>query len=258
MDIARSLFGTRTPDGYSNGQANIYVGTGISEDETDEVFLTDVPEGLTTGLARAGRVGGVSPTVGGSFSAVTPSMWPEDILSKLSQQQDSQLDPNHQPDFRFDEFGFRVEEEDGPEQSSTKLLSEPFVEDPHHRLQWIAYLEFSHSDEVGDLTWEHVDVRLPRTEKLYSMVSAGIPHSLRPQIWMRLSGALLKQQKSEVSYREVVKASSNDALSTSKLIEKNLLRTMPSNACFYDLTSTGIPRLRRVLRALAWFYPEIG
>lgn len=35
--------------------------------------------------------------------------------------------------FRFDEFGFRVDEEDGPEQNSKKLLGIPFVEDPQHR-----------------------------------------------------------------------------------------------------------------------------
>lgn len=35
--------------------------------------------------------------------------------------------------FRFDEFGFRVDEEDGPEQSSNKLLGIPFVEDPQER-----------------------------------------------------------------------------------------------------------------------------
>ena len=35
--------------------------------------------------------------------------------------------------FRFDEFGFRVEEEDGPEPVSNKLLSTPFVEDPQQR-----------------------------------------------------------------------------------------------------------------------------
>lgn len=34
---------------------------------------------------------------------------------------------------RFDEFGFRVDEEDGPEQNSNKLLGIPFVEDPQHR-----------------------------------------------------------------------------------------------------------------------------
>lgn len=41
-------------------------------------------------------------------------------------------------------------------------------------------------------------------------------------------------------------------------IEKDLLRTMPSNACFTSVGSVGVPRLRRVLRALAWLYPEIG
>lgn len=43
---------------------------------------------------------------------------------------------------RFDEFGFRVEEEDGPEQNSKKLLGIPFVEDPQHRL--INYIFFTY------------------------------------------------------------------------------------------------------------------
>ena len=49
---------------------------------------------------------------------------------------------------------------DGPEQSSSKLLSIPFVEDPQHRLQWIAYLEFTHNNEVGDLTWDKVIIHI--------------------------------------------------------------------------------------------------
>lgn len=71
-------------------------------------------------------------------------------------------------------------------------------------------------------------------------------------------GAMEKKLKSEMSYKDINKASSNDALVTSKQIEKDLLRTMPSNSCFSHLSSTGIPRLRRVLRALAWLYPDIG
>jgi hypothetical protein len=58
------------------------------------------------------------------------------------------------------------------------------------RLQWVAHLEFSHNKEVCDLTWDKVEVQLPRTEKLRSMVRSGIPHSLRPQMWMRLSGEI--------------------------------------------------------------------
>lgn len=39
-------------------------------------------------------------TAGGPFSAVTSSMWPQDILVKLSEQDDNS-DPNHQPDYRY-------------------------------------------------------------------------------------------------------------------------------------------------------------
>lgn len=132
------------------------------------------------------------------------------------------------------------------------------MEEPSQRQEWIAHLEFSHNKEACELTWDNVDVMLPRTEKLRNMVRNGIPHSLRPQMWMRLSGALNKKIKSEVSYEEIIKASENDALMTSKQIEKDLLRIMPTNACFSNAKGTGIPRLRRILRGLAWLFPDIG
>lgn len=236
----------------------------ISEDDVDEEFM-DRPEGLNMNDL-------LTPSPGGPFSALTSSMWPQDIMAKLSVVPD---DPNSQPEYRyihftqlkhkiiiylyrFDEFGFRVEEEDGPEQSSNKLLGIPFVEDAQHRLQWVAHLEFSHNKEVSELTWDKVATRLPRTEKLNTMIAAGIPHSLRPQMWMRMSGALEKKHQSELSYKDIVKMSSNDSLMTSKQIEKDLLHTMPTNVCFSHINSTGIPRLRRILRGLAWLYPDIG
>ena len=124
------------------------------------------------------------------------------------------------------------------------------------------------------------------------MVQEGIPHSLRPYIWMRLAGAMTKRANSEVSYRQIVRcdkqpsynysiedntecnlfyaskntldvichfrASSNDHLMTSRQIEKDLLRTLPTNICYSAAKSTGVPRLRRILRGLAWLYPDIG
>lgn len=108
------------------------------------------------------------------------------------------------------------------------------------------------------MTWDNVDILLPRTEKLRNMVRSGIPHSLRPQMWMRMSGALQKKIKSDTSYHDIVKVSSNDALMTSKQIEKDLLRIMPSNVCFSSPSGTGISRLRRILRGLAWLFPDIG
>lgn len=63
-------------------------------------------------------------------------------------------------------------------------------------------------------------MRLPRSEKLRGMIKQGIPHSLRPQLWLRLSGALEKKHKSDLTYKDIVKASANDHLMTSKQIEK--------------------------------------
>ncbi|OXB54454.1 hypothetical protein ASZ78_013511, partial [Callipepla squamata] len=163
-----------------------------------------------------------------------------------------------QPEFRYDEFGFRVDKEDGAEPNSSKLLGLPLTEEPQQRLKWQAHLEFTHNHDVGDLTWDKIEVTLPHSDKLRSLVLAGIPHSMRPQLWMRLSGALQKKRNSEMSYRDIVKNSSNDETIAAKQIEKDLLRTMPSNACFSNMNSIGVPRLRRILRGLAWLYPEIG
>jgi len=71
-------------------------------------------------------------------------------------------------------------------------------------------------------------------------------------------GAYLKKKSHNVTYKEIVRSSNNDSLVSSKQIEKDLLRTMPSHVCFNNQQSTGIPRLRRVLRSLAWLYPDIG
>lgn len=198
--------------------------------------------------------GSYTPSPGGPFSALTPSMWPQDILAKYTQKEQSV----EQPEFRYDEFGFRVDKEDGAEPNSSKLLGIPLTEDPQQRLKWQAHLEFTHNHDVGDLTWDKIEVTLPHSDKLRSLVLAGIPHSMRPQLWMRLSGALQKKRNSEMTYRDIVRNSSNDETLAAKQIEKDLLRTMPSNACFSNLQSVGVPRLRRVLRGLAWLYPDIG
>lgn len=156
-------------------------------------------------------------------------------------------------EFTYDEFGFRIENEDKAEPDSSKLLGIPFVEDESDRLKWIAHLEFS-TNSNGDLNFESNSI--PKTENLRNMViNEGIPHSLRPQIWMSLSGAYEKRRKSQSSYTEIIKASNLDHLVTSKQIEKDLTRILPSNYCFTSLQGIGIPRLRRILRAIAWMFP---
>ena len=57
---------------------------------------------------------------------------------------------------------------------------------------------------------------------------------------------------------QIVRASSNDHLMTSRQIEKDLLRTLPGHVCFNNKKATGVPRLRRILRGVAWLYPDVG
>ncbi|XP_049600028.1 small G protein signaling modulator 3 isoform X1 [Syngnathus scovelli] len=198
--------------------------------------------------------GTYTPAPGGPFSALTPSMWPQDILAKYHQKDNTELNG-----LKYDEFGFRVDTEETDDPSPwLGTEGSPQHENPQQRLRWQAHLEFTHNHTVGDLTWDLIVPVLPRSERLRTLVLGGIPHSMRPQLWMRLSGALQKKRTSEISYKEIIKNSSNDDTSTSKQIEKDLLRTMPTNVCFSNLTSVGVPRLRRVLRGLAWLYPDIG
>ena len=79
-----------------------------------------------------------------------------------------------------------------------------------------------HVQTMYTCAYFQLDSRLARSEKLRSMVKSGIPHSLRPHIWMRISGAQERKSKQATPYTDIVKASSNDLLMTSKQIEKVL------------------------------------
>lgn len=136
----------------------------------------------------------------------------------------------------------------------SKKILVPFIEDEQKRSKWISYLQFSHNKEFLELTWNNLSVVLPRSEKLCAMVKDdGIPHSFRAEIWLRLTGALQKKVSSETSYDDILKTANSDTLMTSKQIEKDLLRIMPTNACFGTINGTGVSRLRRILRCIILF-----
>lgn len=55
----------------------------LSEDEDD--MVADSGEGLSVSATPQFKSSsGFTPTPGGPFSALTPSMWPQDILSRLN------------------------------------------------------------------------------------------------------------------------------------------------------------------------------
>ncbi|CAL8089006.1 unnamed protein product [Orchesella dallaii] len=243
MDFAKSLFQANAHDKKGYVGMNTVHKLALVESACDEPDQ----ETLICATDKSGLCQILSPKPGVPFSAVTPSIWPTELPDD---------------DSGFDELGFRIEEEDGPEQSSNKLLGIPFTEDQSVRLQWLAYLEFSHSrDEVHELSWESIPEKIPLSQKLWEMVqNGGIPHSLRPQMWCRLSSALEKKSNTfNLPYWKVVKESTaNEYFSYAKHIEKDLTRILPGNGCFTKSDSPGIPRLRRVLRAISWLYPDVG
>ena len=248
----------------------------------------------TESFTRESKSIGIKLKPGSAFSAITNSMLPVDIIKnnllKLNKNQSENYENNNGDndnveEFIYDEFGFRIEndEDEAATQNDQpslieiddlcrknnddialkvmkKQLNEQlYIEDSKHKLKWIAYLEFTLNADLGsNFSWDQVTT-LNRCEKLRGMIRGqGIPHSLRPFIWMRLSGALYKKQNSTFKYIDVLKNAEQDAFHTSKQIDKDLLRTLPTNACFCSIDSVGIPRLRRVLQSLAYLYPNIG
>lgn len=240
-----------------NGKNSYWPGHVIADSLIDENEESKIERKLIKKTSKE-NTNVVKLTPGGAFSAIISSMLPLECL-------------NENDEFFFDPFGFKIEKEEPVVYNDNfidinlsssprpKPVLESFIEDSKHKLKWIAYLEFTLNGDIGSsFSWDQV-IHLDRSEKLRSMVRGqGIPHSLRPFIWMRLSTALEKKQKSKFKYVDLFKNSEQDHFNASKQIEKDLLRTLPTNACFSAANSVGIPRLRRVLQTIAWLYPNIG
>lgn len=63
----------------------------IEPDDVDDTFVDNF-DGLNMEDL-------LTPTPGGPFSALTPSMWPQEIMAKQSREQE---DPNSQPEYRLE------------------------------------------------------------------------------------------------------------------------------------------------------------
>lgn len=135
---------------------------------------------------------------------------------------------SHAVPSRFDEFGFNHQGEE-PTPGSSKEVEDSahkFVFDcpclPKEiasRMKFISLLEHSHSEGKMDLKWSQVDVEKIKGEKLEELVKyGGIPHSMRPYMWFRLSGGLRKKKESQYSYEDVLKQSALDKPSIGTII----------------------------------------
>uniref|UniRef100_A0A1I7X806 Rab-GAP TBC domain-containing protein n=1 Tax=Heterorhabditis bacteriophora TaxID=37862 RepID=A0A1I7X806_HETBA len=154
----------------------------------------------------------------------------------------------------FDEFGFHKKEEQ-------MVLEEKIyeIENSAHKMKFIAHLEFSHEDIKSELLWSRLNVDMIQGDKLEQLIkSGGIPHSMRPYLWSRLSGATKKQHAAGYSYEDVLRQSAQDKPSIGVQIERSLLHALPNNICFRKKNGIGIDALRRILKAVAFIYPDLG
>ncbi|CAF3678583.1 unnamed protein product [Rotaria sp. Silwood1] len=163
----------------------------------------------------------------------------------------------------YDEYGFRIDINENEQQYEI----EPIIENETNKLKWLTHLDSKYKIDVVHLPIQDQELvhkidsnQFRQDSKIPILLkqSFGIPLSIRAQIWMCLSGSLHKKYQAKMSYTDILKQSNNDAQLYSKQIEKDLLRTLPTNACFMSINASGISRLRRVLRAIAWLFPDIG
>jgi hypothetical protein len=163
----------------------------------------------------------------------------------------------------YDEYGFRIDINENEQQYEIV----PIIENEQVKLKWLTYLDSTYKLNVVHLPLQEQELiekidskQLRQDTNIFKLLqqSFGIPSSIRAQIWMCLSGSVHKKHQAKMPYSDILKECNNDAQLYSKQIEKDLLRTLPTNACFMTINASGISRLRRILRAIAWLFPDIG
>ncbi|XP_015788883.1 small G protein signaling modulator 3 [Tetranychus urticae] len=186
------------------------------------------------------------PHADGPFSFLTPSMWPQDLLAAFSQPEDSH------PAHKFDEYGFIIAKSN-EEKSRSKLPEDPEegTEEEKLRNKWIAYLEFTYNEAVlPKMMWSQVEPQIRHTRVLDELVKGGLPGSMRAQLWLRFSKGMALKNNSKWTYAQMCDQSNH----VGPIPDKQILNVLPNNACFMDITSVGIERLRRILRVIKWLH----
>ncbi|KAM8975263.1 TBC1 domain family member 8 [Pelodytes ibericus] len=95
-----------------------------------------------------------------------------------------------------------------------------------------------------------------RTEKIRKLVAMGIPESLRGELWLVFSDAVIDLSTHPGYYTKLVEESMGRCCMATEEIERDLHRSLPEHPAFQN--ETGIAALRRVLTAYAHRNPKIG
>ncbi|XP_050532969.1 TBC1 domain family member 9 isoform X2 [Daktulosphaira vitifoliae] len=126
-----------------------------------------------------------------------------------------------------------------------------------------------HSDEVikiyqraKEVAWNEyfkdhgTGISMYKTKELVKLVLAGIPDSMRSNLWLTFSGAYHDMIANPGLYEELVNIASKTKSISHDEIERDLHRSLPEHPAFQS--EIGIDALRRVLTAYATKNPQIG
>lgn len=78
-------------------------------------------------------------------------MWPQNLLAKLEQPENFESNDSDNKECQFDEFGFRIEDEEGSQSTASKVTFDPISEDDQQRFAyshilniiiWVVYILF--------------------------------------------------------------------------------------------------------------------
>uniref|UniRef100_A0A914UQ73 Growth hormone-regulated TBC protein 1 n=1 Tax=Plectus sambesii TaxID=2011161 RepID=A0A914UQ73_9BILA len=110
--------------------------------------------------------------------------------------------------------------------------------------------------------WQNVELNkgidLRTDKRLKRFIRKGVPQTLRPTVWMRVSGAEERMAAHPGEFHRLAK--DRPVGETAQTIELDLERTFPDNDYFteYGRASATIDQLRVLLSALACKHPRIG
>jgi hypothetical protein len=186
------------------------------------------------------------PEKGGPFSALTPSMWPIDIITALNSSHHES-----QPPFKFNEYGFVIDDDPSKVEAPDIVVfdgKDDLKEEDELRSKWISFLEVNFNQDASPkMKWSHVDIELPRSKKLQQLVEEGLPNSMRSQLWLRLSRGALFCYRNRWTYSEMVERSKTEVVKNDESS-----RILSNNASFMTSLSVGTVRLNRILKVLQW------
>jgi hypothetical protein len=114
----------------------------------------------------------------------------------------------------------------------------------------LTYLQMHYNQECKEqLTWNQIELRMRRTSALEQLIQQfGLPITIRSRLWMRMCDSEAFKSASKWTFERLCSASTKMPV----LKKRQVARVLPNNACFSRFNSTGVQRLRKLLRLMRW------